>query len=152
MTQITHEKQKGPKNGCFDWKIKNFHKNKVDGLKKLSTRDCLFYDLLHFRGCPLTKSQFSQGAINRIPFFSTFLTLPHIPGSLGIKISNCLFYKHYFQRIAIVKAKSERPGFDSQSEQLFFSYVPYSILSLFLCKTTWLLSDFYSISIYHILL
>ena len=35
----------------------------------MSTRARLFYDLLHFRGCPFTKSQFSKGAINRIHFF-----------------------------------------------------------------------------------
>ena len=55
-----------------DLKIKKFHKRKVDGLKKLSTRSRLFYDLLHFRGCPFTKSQFSQGAINRIHFNQLF--------------------------------------------------------------------------------
>jgi len=38
--------------------------SKVDGLKKLPTRAYLFYDFLHFRGCPFTKSQFSQGAIS----------------------------------------------------------------------------------------
>ena len=52
------------KKGYFDKKIKNFHKSKVDGLKKLSTRARLFYDFLHFRRCPFTKSQFSQEAIN----------------------------------------------------------------------------------------
>ena len=48
----------------FDFLIKKFHKRKVDSLKKLSTRARLFYDFLHFRRCPFTKSQFSQGAIN----------------------------------------------------------------------------------------
>ena len=33
---------------------------------------------------------------------STFLTLPHVPGSLRIKIRNCLLLKNYFQRVAIV--------------------------------------------------
>ena len=53
-------------------KIKNFHKSKVDGHKKLSTGARLFYDLLHFRGCPFTKPQFSQKALNRIHFFQLF--------------------------------------------------------------------------------
>ena len=69
-----------------------FIKSKVDSLKKLSTRACLFYDLLHFRGCPFTKFQFSQGAIDGIHFFSAFLIMLHIPGSLEIKIRNYLFF------------------------------------------------------------
>ena len=72
VIRITEEKQKGPQKGCFDQKIKNFHKSKVDGLKKLSTRAHLFYDFLHFRGCPFTKAQFSQGAIDGIHFFQLF--------------------------------------------------------------------------------
>ena len=85
--------------------MKKFHKSKVDGLKKLSTRAHLFHDLLHFRGCLFTKPQFSQGALNRIHFFHIHIhfSLPHIPRSLRIKIRNCLFFWNYFQRIAIVK-------------------------------------------------
>ena len=40
-----------------------------------------------------------SGVIDRINFFQLFR---HIPGSLGIKIRNCLSFKHYFQKIAIV--------------------------------------------------
>ena len=43
-----------PKDDYFDQRIKNFHKSKVDGLKKLPTRACLFYDLLHFKECHFT--------------------------------------------------------------------------------------------------
>ena len=57
-------------------------------------------------------SVFSEG-YQQNSFFSTFLTLPHIPGSLGIKIRNCLFFKHNFQRIAIVSG----PGWSGR----FFS-------------------------------
>ena len=63
---------------------------------------CMFYDLLHFRRCTFTKFQFFSGGYKRNSFFSTFLTLPDIPGSLGIKIRNYLSFKNYFQRIAIV--------------------------------------------------
>ena len=56
--------RKAPKRAVLIKEIKNFHKSKVDGLKKLSSRAHLFYDFLHFRGYPFTKSQFSQGAIN----------------------------------------------------------------------------------------
>ena len=31
-------------------KIKNFHKSKIDGLQKFSTRAPRFYDFLHFKG------------------------------------------------------------------------------------------------------
>ena len=83
-------------------KFKKNHKKNVEGLKKLSTIVCMFYDLLHYRRCTFTKFQFFSGGYKRNSFFSTFLTLPDIPGSLGIKIRNCLSFKNYFQRIAIV--------------------------------------------------
>ena len=51
---------------------------------------------------PIHKTSVFSGGPQRNSFFSTFLTLTHIPGSLGIKIRNCLFFKNYFQRIAIV--------------------------------------------------
>ena len=69
--QISKKKEKCPKNDYFDKKIKNVHKSKVDGLENLSTRAHLFYDFLHFRRCPFTKSQFSQKAINGIHFFNS---------------------------------------------------------------------------------
>ena len=78
MTGIIQEKQKGPQKGHFDYKIKIFHKSKVDGLKKLSTRAHLFYDFLHFRGYPFTKSQFSQGAINAGFQTKWILTLKYV--------------------------------------------------------------------------
>ena len=59
MTQISQKKEKRPKNGFFDYKIKNFHKSKVDGLKKLPTRTCLFNDFLHFKGCPYINHKIS---------------------------------------------------------------------------------------------
>ena len=40
-------------------KIKNFHKSKVDGLKKLSTRACLFNVFLHFKGCSFINHKIS---------------------------------------------------------------------------------------------
>ena len=33
-------------------KLKKFHDSKVDNFEKLPTRASLFYDLLHFKGCP----------------------------------------------------------------------------------------------------
>ena len=59
MTQITLEKQKGLWKGCFDNKIKNFHKSKVDGLEKLPTRSSLFNDLMHPKGCPYINHKIS---------------------------------------------------------------------------------------------
>ena len=54
------------KNGCFDEKIKNFDKSKIDGLIKLPTRACLFYDFLHFKGCPYVNQFFpGKGGIVR---------------------------------------------------------------------------------------
>ena len=41
--------EKCPKNGYFDKKNQIIHKSKVDGLKKLYTRACLFYDLREIR-------------------------------------------------------------------------------------------------------
>ena len=38
---------------------KNFHKSKVDSLQKLSTRACLFYDFLHFKGWPYINHKIS---------------------------------------------------------------------------------------------
>ena len=64
------KKQKSPKNGFFDKNIKNFHKSKVDGLKKLTTRACLYHDLMHFRGCPFTKDEILAKSIIRfLKFF-----------------------------------------------------------------------------------
>ena len=47
------------KNGYFDKKIKNFHKNKVDSFEKLFTRACLFNDLSQFKGCPYLNPRIS---------------------------------------------------------------------------------------------
>ena len=45
---------------CVFWlKKKKFHKNKVDSFEKLSTRACLFYDFLHFKGCPYLNHKIS---------------------------------------------------------------------------------------------
>ena len=58
-TQISQKKEKCLKNSFFDWKIKNFHKSKVDGLQKLSTRASLFQDCLHFKGWPYINHKIS---------------------------------------------------------------------------------------------
>ena len=91
-----------PQKGCFDKKIKNFHKSKVDGLKKLSTRAHLFYDFLHFRGCPFTKAQFSQGAIDGIHFFQLFWHCHISQKALESKLEIAYFFNITFLRIAIV--------------------------------------------------
>ena len=59
MTQISQKKENYPKNGYFHWKIKNFHKSKVDGLEKLLTRAYLFNDLMHFKVCPYINHKIS---------------------------------------------------------------------------------------------
>ena len=74
MTQITQEKQKGPKKGRFVKKIINFHKSKVDGLKKLSTRARPFYEFLHFKGYPFTKGELLERSIVRFLKFFLFQT------------------------------------------------------------------------------
>ena len=65
------KKQKTPKNGCFEFEIKNFHKSKVDSLKKFFTRACLFYVFLHFRLCPFTKGQVLKKSV--VQFLKFFL-------------------------------------------------------------------------------
>ena len=50
----------------------------------------------------LQNLSFLKGPSTEFIFFSTFLTLPHISGSLRIKIRNFLFFENYFQRKAIV--------------------------------------------------
>ena len=50
---------------------KKFHKSKVDSLQKLSTRACLFNDLLQFRGCPFKKGEILEKLIvGFLKFFS----------------------------------------------------------------------------------
>ena len=68
MTQITQEMQKGPKKVCFNQKVKNFHKSKVDGLKKLSYRAYLFYDLLPLGGALLQNLSFLRGLLTEFIF------------------------------------------------------------------------------------
>ena len=51
---------------------KKFHKSKVDGLEKLSTRAHLFYDLLHFRGCSFTKDEILEESITGFLKFFLF--------------------------------------------------------------------------------
>ena len=53
------------------FKIKNFHKSKVDSLEKLSSSYSLFHDLLHLRGCPFTKGEILEDSI--IGFLKLFL-------------------------------------------------------------------------------
>ena len=42
---------------------------------------------------PIHKTSVFSGGPQQNSFFSTFLTLPRFPESLGIKIRNCLFFK-----------------------------------------------------------
>ena len=102
MMQISWKKEICPKNCYFDFKIKNFHKSKVDGLKKLPTRAHLFYDFLHFRGCPFTKAQFSQGALDEIHFFQLFWHWHISQKALESKLEIAYFFNITFLRIAIV--------------------------------------------------
>ena len=114
---------------------------------------------------PKMQDNFTRNFGNSVQIqLTTFPTYPlTLPVSISIdqflthhqEVENAKYRlkrNHYDKEASIaqwlehLEAKSEGPGFDSRSRQLFFSYVPYSILSLFLC-TTWLLSDFYSISI-----
>ena len=70
--------------------------------KKLSLRACLCYDLLHFRGCPCTKYQFSLGAINRIHFFQHFWHCWIFQDAWESKLEIAYFFTITFLRIAIV--------------------------------------------------
>ena len=82
MTQISRRKERCPKNGYFDYKIKNFHKSKIDGLQKLSTRAPLFYDFLHFKECSYLNRKISfdlsvEDAIFLV-YHNPFMMLFHI--------------------------------------------------------------------------
>ena len=54
----TRKMKKCPKNDYFDYRIKNFHKCKVDGLQKLLARACLFHDFLHFKNAAIFEQIF----------------------------------------------------------------------------------------------
>ena len=87
MTRISQKKERCPKNGYFDLKIKNFHKSKNDGLQKLSTRAPWFYDFLHFKGCSYLNHKISfilsvQVAIFLV-FHNLFVMLFHILMSIS---------------------------------------------------------------------
>ena len=58
MTQISQKVEKCPKKDYFDYKIKSFHKSKVDGLQKLPFRACLFYDFLHLKNAVIFEQIF----------------------------------------------------------------------------------------------
>ena len=58
MTGFSQKMENAPKNGYFDYRIKKFHKSKVDGLQKLPTRACLFYDFLHFKNAAIFEQIF----------------------------------------------------------------------------------------------
>ena len=77
----------------------------LEPYEKFSTKSCSksASDLVKFKIYPHgeCKSLFSQEGIYRILFYSTFLKLPRIPWSLGIKIGNCLFLLNYFLKISI---------------------------------------------------
>ena len=70
MTRISQKKERCPKNGYFDKKIKNFHKSKIDGLQKLSTRAPRFYDFLHFKGWPFINHKISQQIFGKFCFLN----------------------------------------------------------------------------------
>ena len=72
MIGISKKLKECPKNGYFDKKIKNFHKSKVDGLNKLSTKDCLFNDFVHFKGCPYINHKISRDLSLTMTIFLTF--------------------------------------------------------------------------------
>ena len=46
--------------------------SKVDGLKKLPTRACLFNDFLHFKGCPYINHKISRDLSLTMTIFLTF--------------------------------------------------------------------------------
>ena len=79
MTQISQKKEKCPKNGYIYKKIKNFHKSKVDSLKKLP---CLVYDLMHFKGCPHINHKISCNLSCKLTIFLAFYNLFMILHSL----------------------------------------------------------------------
>ena len=75
ICNTTHlRKTKMPQKGLFLLKNQNFHKSKVDSLKKLSTRACPFYEFLHFKGCPFTKGEILERSIVRFLKFFLFQT------------------------------------------------------------------------------
>ena len=72
MTGISQKKERCPKNSYFDLRIKNFHKSKIDGLQKLSTRAPQFYDFLHFKGCSYLNRKISFNLSVEVAIFLVF--------------------------------------------------------------------------------
>ena len=52
--------------------IKKFHKSKIDGLQKLSTRAPWFYDFLHFKGWSYLNHKISFNLRVQVAIFLTF--------------------------------------------------------------------------------
>ena len=53
-------------------KNQKFSLSKVDGLKKLPTRACMFYDLMHFKGCPCINHKISCDLSCKLTIFLAF--------------------------------------------------------------------------------
>ena len=70
MTGISQKKERCPKKGYFDEKIKKFYKSKIDGLQKLSTRAPRFYDFLHLKGWPFINHKISQQIFGKLRFLN----------------------------------------------------------------------------------
>ena len=79
---MTQKMEKCPKDGYFDKKIKIFHKSKIDGLQKLSTRAPQFYEFLHFKGCSYLNCKISFNLSVKVAIFlvfnNPFMMLVHI--------------------------------------------------------------------------
>ena len=72
MTGISQKKERCPKNSYFGQQIKNFHKSKIDGLQKLSTRAPQFYEFLHFKGCSYLNPKISFNLSVEVTIFLVF--------------------------------------------------------------------------------
>ena len=82
MTPISQKKEEYPIKGYFDKEIKSFHKSKIDGLKKLSTRASMFYVFLHFKIWSYLNHKISFNlsvqVANYLVFHNPFMILFHI--------------------------------------------------------------------------
>ena len=63
----------------------------------------LFYDFLHFKGCPFTKPQFSQGALSTEFIFFNFSDIATYPRKLGNQNYKLLI----FQRLLSENSQSK---------------------------------------------
>ena len=101
MKQISQKKEKFPK---------NYHKIKIDGLKKLPTKAPLFYDFLHFKRWSYFNRKISFNLSVQVAIFlafhNQFMILFHILSPVldhELMLDNFLITSSVYHRINLSK-------------------------------------------------